>query len=204
MASIFPIPIFKFAWSLLYKQLSKETLNDKNQILEPLSTVLKLALISFEEEGIKIAVSNNSVFIQKPTLLQGTIRSVYGNNREEIHYLLKPIIRCVEMYSSYDNRNIRYLYDLAIDGLKKLKRSYGNQSSNVCYTIDLYITILKGKKIDEERLSDNDISLFKDLWIDSDIVLVSNLFQSNYLQSVYNIIYTKEQSFSERLETSIF
>jgi hypothetical protein len=204
MASIFPIPLFKFAWSLLHKQINKEIQTDKNQILEPLSTVLKLSLISFEEEGIKIAVSNNSVYIQKPTLLQGTIRSVYGNNREEIHYLLKPIIRCVEMYPSDNNRNIRYLYDLAIDGLKKLKRSYGNQSSNVCYTIDLYITILKGKKIEEERITDNDISLFKDLWTDSDIVLVSNLFQSNYLQSIYNIIYTKEQSFSERLETSIF
>jgi hypothetical protein len=202
MASIFPI--FKFAWSLFYKKLIKDIQNDPNQILEPLSTVLKLSLISFEEEGIKIAVSNNSVFIQKPTLLQGTIRSVYGNNREEIHYLLKPIIRCVEMYPSNNNLNIRYIYDLAIDGLKKLKRSYGNQSSNVCYTIDLYITILKGKKIEDDRLGDNDITLFKELWDDTDIVLVSNLFKSNYLQSIYNIIHTKEESFSQRLETSIF
>jgi hypothetical protein len=203
MASIFPIPILKFAWSLIYKQVIKDINNDKNQILEPLSTVLKLALISHESEGIKIAVFNNSIHIQKPNLLQGTIRSVYGNNREEIHYLLKPIIRCVEMYN-IDDINVKYIYDLAIEGLKKLKRSYGNQSSNVCYTIDLYITILKGKKIDEDKIIDNDANLFKDIWNDDDIKLVSNLMKSNYLQSVYNIIYTKEDIFTNILKDSIY
>jgi hypothetical protein len=203
MASIFPIPIIKLAWSLIYKQVIKDINNDKNQILEPLSTVLKLALISHEPEGIKIAVFNNSIHIQKPNLLQGTIRSVYGNNREEIHYLLKPIIRCVEMYN-IDDINVKYIYELAIDGLKKLKRSYGNQSSNVCYTIDLYITILKGKKIDEDKIIDNDANLFKDIWNDDDIKLISNLMKSNYLQSVYNIIYTKEDIFTNILKDSIY
>jgi hypothetical protein len=103
-----------------------------------------------------------------------------------------------------DDINVKYIYELAIDGLKKLKRSYGNQSSNVCYTIDLYITILKGKKIDEDKIIDNDANLFKDIWNDDDIKLISNLMKSNYLQSVYNIIYTKEDIFTNILKDSIY
>ena len=45
-----------------------------NQILEPFSTLLKLAIISFKENGVKIAVHNNRIFMQEPGMLQGTIR----------------------------------------------------------------------------------------------------------------------------------
>jgi hypothetical protein len=196
--------ILKFTWNYLYKTWSKE--DDKKHILEPLSTILKLALISFEEEGTKIAISNNSVVIQRPTILQGTIRYINGNNREEIHYLLKPIIRCIELYSANTDPNVRYIYDLAIDGLEKLKRSYGSMSSNVCYTIDLYITVLRGShdiKLTDTESQDN-MSIFKDIWDERDVGLLASLLSASYLMSVQDIIDTKEKKFGEVLKNTIY
>jgi hypothetical protein len=184
--------------------------NEKKHILEPLSTILKLGLISYEEEGTKIAIVGNSLMIQKPTLLQGTIRYMNGNNREEIHYLLKPIIRCTELYPAKQDMNMKYIYSLAIEGLEKLKRSYGSMSSNVCYTIDLYITILKGNhdinitnNNNNETTQDN-VSIFKDIWDNKDIGLLASLFSSSYLMSVQDIIETKEKLFSEILKNAIY
>lgn len=206
MGSIFQFPIFKFAWNYIYKQL--DSTNEKKHILEPLSTVLKLALISYEEEGTKIGICGNSIYIQRPNLLQGTIRYMNGNNREEIHYLLRPIIRCVDLYPAKDDANIQYIYDLAVEGLKKLQRSYGNISSNVCYTIDLYIAILKGKhKVDifeNDDLHQGDTTIFKDLWEIKDITLIANLFSSSYLVSVQNIINIKEKTFEDTLKKNVY
>ena len=92
--------------------------SDGNQILEPFSTILKLAIISFKDDGIKIAITNNKLYIQERTLLQGTIRYAWGNNREEIHYLLKPIMRCIELYPPCDSDELQLIYNQAINGLK--------------------------------------------------------------------------------------
>ena len=59
---------------------------EDSQILEPLTTIVRLAIISFKSVGTKIAITNNKIYVQSPNLAQGVIRWTYGNNREEIHY----------------------------------------------------------------------------------------------------------------------
>ena len=74
-----------------------------NQVLEPFSTLLKLAIISYKSDGTKIAVLKNKLYIQEPGVSQGIVRYAWGNNREEIHFLLKPIMRCIDLYPISDN-----------------------------------------------------------------------------------------------------
>ncbi len=140
MASFFGIPVWKVAYHIYSKTMKKNESN--KQYLEPLSTLFKLALVSFKDSGTKIAITNHRIYVQSPSFLQGTIRSVYGNTREEIHHLLQPILQCVKLYPPTQNQELAYLYKLAIKGLRRLKKSYDNDSSTVCYTIDLYISIL--------------------------------------------------------------
>jgi hypothetical protein len=141
MSGLFTIPFWKIAYHIVTKTAKKND-STKKQYLEPLSTLFKLALISFKEDGTKLAVSNHRIYVQTPSILQGAIRSMYGNTREEIHYLLQPILQCVKLYPPQHNQELTYLYRLAIRGLRHLKKSYYNDSSTVCYTIDLYISIL--------------------------------------------------------------
>lgn len=205
MSTLFGFPLWKIAYHLYSKKLRKTDTN--KQYLEPLTTLFKLALVSFKDHGTKIAISNHRVYIQTPSLLQGTIRSVYGNTREEIHYLLQPILQCVKLYSPIQNTELAYLYRLAIQGLRKLKKSYDNDSSTVCYTIDLYISVLdrtllsKSIYVDSystpQTQADDDIdqqlaavdteqgassaapieSIWRTIWTRDEIHLIYNLFQ---------------------------
>jgi len=225
MSNIFSFNLFKFAYDFIHNQILRDNINNTKQTLEPFASVLKLALISFQPEGSKIAVSNNRIYIQTPTLLQGTIRSMYGNNREEIHHLLKPLMRSIELYPPDKNEEIKYIYQLAIKGLKKLKRSYDSNSSTVCYTIDLFISILdranmsKSIYIDSYEESKNHLfdnaddkkinfeNIFKDVWTDKDIHVLSQMFKltednshCSYLTSIENMITSKEELMTDTLK----
>lgn len=212
-------------------KVSKDT--NRNQILEPLSTVLKLAMISFKEKGTKIAVFNNKLYLQEPSLLQGTIRRAWGNNREEIHYLLKPIMRCIELFPPDSSDELKFIYNQSINGLRKLKLSYNNGSSTVCYTLDLYISIIEQKlmnksiNIDSYNSSQNiaeDLTLstntqvnlqkiFEGIWTNNDIILICSLLKSinnnlaqgnfSYLKSIDNIIKAKEGIIDSKIDQAL-
>ena len=155
------------------------------------------------------------------------MRYAWGNNREEIHFLLKPIMRCIDLYPVADNEELKLIYKQAIEGLKKLKKSYNNSASNVCFTIDLYISILQqtlqersvhvhsyesSQNLNELTLSSNTKlnleRIFEGIWTSNDISLVSSMFtsvntanfcQRDYLKSIENIIKAKEGVIEEKI-----
>ena len=200
---------------------------DSIHLLEPLSVIIKLAIISFNKDKTKIAINNNKMFIQKHSAWQGIIRYVYGNNREEISHLLKPIIRSMELYPP-NNDKLRYIYNRAIMGLKKIKTGYDELPSTVCHSIDLYISILeeglegntlkidtydKSKNIDDLNLSVqtriNLEKIFADIWHDDDITLIFSMFKSadnqehlakTYLQSIENLLKSKEPIINQKVK----
>ena len=139
-SGIFNISFIKNIYSII-SSIHKTEQTDI-QVLEPLTTIITLAIISFKSVGTKIAVHSNKILVQSPNLVQGVVRWSFGNNREEIHYLLKPILRVVQIYDPDENENIKSLFEYAILGLKVLKDSYNNSSSTLCHTLDLYISII--------------------------------------------------------------
>jgi len=213
-----------------YLQKFKNTQSNVNdiQLLEPLSIIIKLAIINFKDELTKIAVNNNKLYIQSPSFYQGIVRYLYGNNREDICFLLKPILRSIEIHKPNENEDLIYIYRLAISGLKKLKTSYKNKASNVCNSLDLYISILiahldgNDLSIDSYELNktapDLNLSIstrvnleniFQKIWYKDDIVLISSMFKSaerdplvttSYIHSIENVIRSKEPLIKERIE----
>lgn len=219
------LSVIKEAYKWVSERMKTDTPN--NQVLEPFSTLLKLAIISYKVEGTKIAVFKNKLYIQEPGVSQGLIRYAYGSNREEIHFLLKPLMRCIDLYPITNNNELKLIYTQAIEGLKKLKISYNNDSSNVCFTIDLYIQILTqtlksqsvhvhsydtSQNLDDLSLSTNTKlnleRLFQGIWSETDIVLVSSMLTSvnsaklckdSYLKGIENIIKAKEGLIQDKI-----
>lgn len=218
---IFENKIFKSAYEFLSK-LNKNKQLDKMQVLEPLTTIVTLAIISFKDIGTKIAVSSNKIFIQPPNVIQGPIRWTYGNNREEIHFLLKPIFRAIKIYKPNENEDILSIFEYAIKGLKLLKNSYNNSSSTLCHAIDLYINIietsLKNPEINIDKYSGieylkNNLNLsqnskvnldklFIGIWKDDEIKLISNMLKlsdvnnsesKSYISAIESILSTKKK-----------
>lgn len=210
----------------LYNIISKYNSNSKDyihQILEPLTTIIKLAIISFKPQGTKIAIDSNKIFIQEPGFFQGVSRWTYGNNREELHHILKPILRSIDIYNPHKSESLNKIYNFSVEGLKNLKKSYSNSNSTLCHALDLYITLLEEKlkkKIDlsvdsYENLSNikNNLNLsqntkvnldklFIEIWNDKDINLICEMLilaknnpneEKSYLKAVESILDTKEK-----------
>ena len=207
----------------IYKLSTKFTNNkaSDSQILEPLSTIIKLSIISFKNIGTKIAIVSNKIYIQSPNFIQGVLRWSYGNNREEVHFLLKPIVRAILLYNPNKNELIKTLFTFAISGLKLLKKSYHNNSSTLCHALDLYINIIKNA-LDSTSNSNmcpnieylkhnlnlsyntkiNLEKIFLGIWNDNEIRLIANMLnlaksnrieKKSYVKAIESILLTKEK-----------
>jgi len=210
----------KSTYNLLVNALQKDKPED-TQILEPLTTIINLAIISFKNIGTKISISQNKIYIQPSNMIQGALRWTYGTKRDEVHYLLKPIFRSLQIYNPVNNPNLRCIFEQAVLGLKLLKESYNNNSSIVCHALDLYINIIENSLKNEDysiepfietsvkdnlNLSQNTKvnldNLFKGIWLDAEIVLIASMLRlasqnttdkKSYIGAIESILTTKEK-----------
>ena len=116
---------------------------DKNIIIDPFSCIIKLGLLSYQEEGTKISIIDNQINFNEPNAGQGIIRYLYGDGREDLHNLFRPIQKSVEWYKLKNYKDIEFLFQRAIEGMNILKKSYG-KFETIQHTIDYYISILDG------------------------------------------------------------
>lgn len=191
---------------------------EQRQILDPLTTMVKLAILGYKPEGTKLAIDNNKIYFQEPSYTQGLLRWAYGNKRYELHHLLNPIVKAVKR-CDLTNPSIRSIFSLSILGLEKLKTSYNNNSSVVTHSLELYISIINNvlnNDKDENRIIktnsiihtvqdddeiSNNISIFTNLWLDEEINLVAKMLHQietskkdakTYLDAINTILLMKE------------
>ena len=187
------------------------------QLLEPLSTVIRLSLLSFETEGTKLAIYNNRIHSQYPNFFQGTVRWTYGNKRNELHYLYRPIVIATQEYDSKEIKELETIFDFAIRGLDKLKKAYmTNSGILVCHSIDLYKDAIQKKlcKNEIENITNDEITStiygeFRNLWSDEQIKLISELLiQANkrnnetesFIKAIDSILQIKEKKSLEIID----
>jgi len=155
--------------------------------LEPLSTIMKLAIYTYKPIGTKIGIYDNYIWFQKPDLFQGTKRALYGQDREKICLLREPISSACHWYlkrnnSGEDNKKVKelkYIFTKAIEGLHKISLVYKDNgfidNSIRLYTRDIQRG-LNGKNpaLSEDSLTEMDKEFTK-LWSDEQISCVYNL-----------------------------
>ena len=162
--------------------LLKDKKKKQLQLLEPLSTIIRLAILYFDLQGTKIAIYNNRIFTQKPNFMQGTIRWTYGNKRNELHYLYKPIIIAIHKYKAELNDDIKIIFEYAVKGLEKLRSTYKQKSGTIiCHSIDLYkeaITKSIEKKSNNKKSKDEkEVNLTESISYDD---ITSKLYDDFY------------------------
>ena len=151
---------------------------EKNTILEPLTCIIKLAILSFKPKGTKISINNNRISFHEPGLLQGTIRWSQGDGREDLHNLCYPIIKATQWYELTDS-NIRNIFVFGKKGIESLSKSY-TKNSTTTHSLNHYITIinnsLKNNITPETAETDNKIyQELKNLWNEREICIINNL-----------------------------
>ncbi len=124
-------------------------------LLDPMTTMLRLAILKFKQRSTKIGVANHKLTFYEPVIYQGIVRWWYGDSRIDIQYLYLPILyfACIRHnyvkthFDEYEEK--RQIFDkiniLALDGLKILRSIYNQNDTRtdiITNCIDSYIHIL--------------------------------------------------------------
>jgi hypothetical protein len=120
-------------------------INIKSYILDPLSVIIKLAILSNKPIGTKILIQNNVVYLQEPGPFQSICRMIYNTNKTDLQYLFNPLnTACLQFLSKtfvQKTPRIKKLFVCAQNGLKKLIETY-KSCSIITLTLNYYYALL--------------------------------------------------------------
>ena len=138
--------------------------NTKQYILDPLTTICKLALLHFLPEKTKLSIGNHVLHIQKNSALQWVERTCNRDLRNDMSYLLPPIIKGIRWYILEKNddivsqqtlKSIKKIVEFSIKGLEKIQKHTYEDDLTIKiitqYLINLFQDALNGKW-DENKL----------------------------------------------------
>ena len=131
-------------------------INIKLFILDPLSVIVKLAILSNKPIGTKLLIQNNVVYFQEPGPFQAFCRIFYKSNKTDLQYMYNPInIACLHFLSKDfvgKTPRIKQLFICAQKGLKILMETYKN-CSILNLTLNYYYALLTNHI--EQQYNDN-------------------------------------------------
>lgn len=193
--------------------MSENSTNDnvKSYILDPLSVIIKLAIISNKPVGTKIMIQNNVVFLQEPGIFQAFCRYVLNTNKCDLQYMYNPIHAACQHFLKKDyidaTPRIKSLFKCAQLGIEKLKETYKDYST-ICLSLNYFYIIINNfvEQIYNENIfcKDNMTILYNNEVIDTlnsqwtkekikvilDLIsfLTNDKLASNNVKSVENIM----------------
>jgi hypothetical protein len=173
-------------------------------ILDPLSVIIKLAILSNKPIGTKICIHNNVVYLQEPGPFQSICRIVFKNNKTDLHYFYNPIELACQHYLTQEvikrHPKIKEIFSCAQNGLLKLIETYKNcPVMRIClnYYLSLISNHLDNKNNDTLFKKDNMTQFYTTevlnkltkIWTQDKITIVLNLttFLSNDESAEMNV-----------------
>ena len=137
--------------------------NIKSYVLDPLTVIIKLAILGNKPIGTKLLICNNTIYFQVPGIMQTIYRIYYKSNKTDLQYLYNPIHIACQYYLSPEfiskNPRIVYLFECAQIGIEKLRETYNHCSIiNLCF--NYYYTIIKNY-LDKDKLNESKENLFQ-------------------------------------------
>ncbi len=98
---------------------------NKNDILDPLSLVIKLYIYSFKPAKTKISMLNNRIEFQEDGMFQSTVRTFNRDTKNDLINMLLPLTFACETYLGDESRN-KYIriFEEVISSLDKLNKVY--------------------------------------------------------------------------------
>ena len=184
-----------------------DTLQKKTMILDPLTTMFRLSMLSFKPLGTKLSVYKNTMNYVEPGAFQGVYRWTFGEGRDDLHNIYRPTQKFLNWYSREDE-TISKLIDFSIQGLQKLSESYA-QDSIIHHSIKLYILMLENNKPMEDEHEEKEVNnqiyeSFKGLYEKNEISLLVGMLElakreqdqekvNSFLKSIDTLLLVKER-----------
>ena len=172
-----------------------KTVNLHLFILDPLSVIIKLAILSNKPIGTKICIDKNIIFLQEPGPFQAFCRILFKSNKTDLQYLYNPIEIACKTYLTKQNTKMKDLFKCAQNGILKLIETYKHCSiMRLC--LNYYFTLISNyleEKYNETLFRKDNMTPFytteitekmTKIWSQDKIKIVLNL--TTYLTSNEN------------------
>lgn len=127
--------------------------DDKSYIIDPLTSLCKVALLHFMPEKTKLAINHHVLYIQGYSYYQWIERMKNGDSRIDISNLNTPFIKAIKWYiidgpdkATMDeelSENIRIITQFTIKGLIKLQNYTYHSDTSIKIILQYLINILR-------------------------------------------------------------
>ena len=108
---------------------------NKNDILDPLSLVIKLYIYSYKPARTKISILNNKIEFQEDGIFQSTVRTIKRDTKNDLINMLLPLTYACETYLKVKERtHYIKIFEEVIISLDKLNRVY--ESNEITQNIE--------------------------------------------------------------------
>ena len=146
----------------LYNNLLFHKNKDKlDMILEPLQSMIQLAILSVKPIGTKLAIQENILYIQEPSIIQPLNRWYNSDKKDDLYFLFQVIKRFIKWYNPENKIISIELYNLicsmSLIGLDNLVKTYNNTDNNsIIQVLHLYKNLLEVPNSKELEKHSND------------------------------------------------
>lgn len=165
-------------------------------IIEPFQVMIQLSLLNQCPIGTKISISNNILYLQRPTYFQGVTRWWNNDNKDDLYYLFQAFRRFVTWYDVKEDKIIKYILEQSVSGINKLIQTYEkSEKPSIVQTLKLYQKVLSTYPNSLLDIDNNNLN-------DSSFKKVCEIYNDNYYRVVYNslVIIEGEQNETHKLE----
>ena len=100
------------------------------KIFDPLSTIIKLGILSKKPLGTKLSIKNNTIDIQEVSYYQGIYRYFNNDIDDDIQFLIKPVDMACQQYLS-----IEYIKKYPSSVRKVLKEKPDLDKKDLCFWV---------------------------------------------------------------------
>ena len=200
----------KYFLYTVFSEITKIYSKNESNILELYLCLFRIILLSYKPLGTKISIKNNLITLQEPSILQGIIRNISGDTREDIHKLHNPI-KYILSKSDKNNEQDVFFLNKFNDGIKNLCRNY-HVNSLINYTLKFYMNMIDEFLFTGQNNYDNNILLNNlNMWNQEEINIFFSIlklieknknFMDNYILSLENILISKEKIFLNCIENN--
>jgi len=84
--------------SVYHVDILKRNMEIPPYVLDPLSVIVKLAVLSKKPIGSKLSIDSNIIYINEPGFFQSFVRFVFKKNKYDLHFLFNPIEMACSKY----------------------------------------------------------------------------------------------------------
>jgi hypothetical protein len=192
------------AINLMYNAFVYNKQKDKiDMILEPLQSMIQLALLSICPVGTKLRIKENILYLHTPNITQPFIRWYNADKKDDLYFLYAVIKRFIKWYNpALNNKSImsEELYQLiitmSIEGLGNLFKTYTSSDSNtVIHVIQMYKNLLEynnDKIMIEDYIVDGEKNKIN---IDEVFEKIIVIYEKNIMQvTYYTLLQAKEET----------